>query len=412
MKIKSNTIFLLSILSILFLFGWGASAYGLSSNAINEVISAYRQYKEIDKLSISVPTVIEIPFEEEFLERFDFAVLDLTTNSFEPHLFKRETFVNQIPVSIKANVSEDRTRNMIDDDPETYAEFSLPETKRGQAQIVLTSPNPITSSVLTVLLDNHVALPNSIEITAKVEGEEKIIVASRKMTQNTIRFPKTTADRWTITFAYSQPLRITELRLIQENATKTTSNGLRFLAQPNHSYRVYFNPDRQTYPPVGEAGNLASDKDVVRIAPVVPHNNPHYTIADIDEDGVADINDNCVSVSNSDQEDVNSNGRGDACDDFDKDGIMNSKDNCPNHPNRNQADEDGDEIGDACDKKESRITERYKWLPWIGIAFAALVLVILFALTTKSLREQKRTKNKDLYSDQEDQEPDKQDEEQ
>jgi len=104
----------------------------------------------------------------------------------------------------------------------------------------------------------------------------------------------------------------------------------------------------------------------------------------VDSDGVPDIRDNCVSVSNSDQQDINNNGRGDACDDFDQDGIINSKDNCPDNPNRDQRDTDSDGVGDVCDKEESRITERYPWIPWVGIGFAAVVLIVLLVLTARA----------------------------
>jgi len=116
---------------------------------------------------------------------------------------------------------------------------------------------------------------------------------------------------------------------------------------------------------------------------LVPQANPRYVAADIDEDGVPDRLDNCVSVSNADQADVNGNGRGDSCDDFDRDGRINSLDNCPNQPNARQADVDSDGIGDVCDEEESRLTERYTWVPWVGIGFAIVVLIVLFTVTAR-----------------------------
>lgn len=374
------------ILSIFLTFGFiiTANAQGLQQSSISSVISAYRFYKDIDSISINVPTVVEIPFATDFIERFDFAILDKTINSFEPHYFKQETLVNEIQVSVSTIPNTGGANRMIDQDTRTYADFLLPENTQGQVRITLSSQSPITSSILTTLLDNNVALPTSVKIHAFVDGQNRIVVANRKMDQQTIRFPQTTSNRWQITFSYGQPLRISELRLNQDNATKSSNRAIRFLAQPSHSYRIYFDPDRSAKAPVGEAGNLASAQDVLIIPAVSSQSNPNYIIADVDSDGVPDTRDNCVSVSNSDQKDINNNGRGDVCDDFDQDGLINSKDNCPDNPNRDQRDTDSDSIGDVCDKQESRITEHYPWIPWVGIGFAAIVLIVLFVLTARA----------------------------
>lgn len=346
------------------------------------LISAFRLYKDFDNIPIKVPAVVEIPF-NDFIERFDFAVFDKTSNSFEPYYFKQKIIVAEIPVSINTIPSNSKANLIIDKNTNTYVDFFLPENGQGQVKIILTSSKPITSSGLTLLLDNNVALPSSIEIKAVIDDQERIIVANRKMDGQSIYFPKTTSDKWQITFNYSQPLRISELYLHQDNVIKSNVNAIRFLAQPGHSYRIYFNPDRPVNIKVGESGNLASAVDVLTIQPTESYNNPYYVIADVDNDGVPDIKDNCVFVSNPDQQDLNNNGRGDACDDFDQDGIINTQDNCPNNPNRNQIDSDGDGIGDACDPEESRLTERFPWIPWLGIGFTAIVIVILFILTLK-----------------------------
>jgi len=386
------------LLSLLLIFSYtiAANAQGTQQQGvISSVISAFRVYKDVDNVSINAPTVIEVPFAADFIERFDFAVLDKTTNAFEPHYFKQETLVNEVPVSVSTVPNTGSANRMIDRDTRTYTDFILPDNAQGQAQITLSSASPITSSILTVLLDNNVALPTTVEIRALVDGQNRIVVASRKMDQQTIRFPKTTSNRWIIAFTFGQPLRISELRLNQGNATKSNNRAIRFLAQPAHSYRIYFDPDRSTRIKTGELPNLKDDKGVVKlgVAPSAP--NPSYVRADVDKDGIPDTLDNCVNVANPLQEDVDRNGRGDACDDFDRDGRINSKDNCPNDPNRDQKDKDSDGIGDVCDKEESRITERFPWIPWLGIGFAVLVLVVLFSMTMRSMRSSNVSRNEE-----------------
>jgi hypothetical protein len=59
--------------------------------------------------------------------------------------------------------------------------------------------------------------------------------------------------------------------------------------------------------------------------------------ADIDGDGVRNLDDNCPETANADQEDADGDGLGDACD------------NCPNDANEDQVDSDLDGTGDVCD---------------------------------------------------------------
>ncbi|MDD5751649.1 MAG: thrombospondin type 3 repeat-containing protein [Candidatus Peribacteraceae bacterium] len=347
-----------------------------------QIINAYRSYKDVGALTISVPTVIEVPFQEDAMERFDFAVLNQNTNTFEPSFFRQEA----VKSALTASANTASAQAMLDNDPLTYAAFELPENAMGQARIVLSSTEPATSSSLFLQVDNHVALPYTAEVRALVGNEEKILLTNIRMFGPVLLFPRTQSQKWILNFTYAQPLRITELRLNQES-TAQSIRALRFLAQPGQSYRIYFDPDRRADPKTGEAGNLASAKDILPVSASAAQRNSTYSIADVDGDGVPDIQDNCVTLANADQMDANGNGRGDACDDFDQDSIPNNKDNCPNLPNRDQKDTDGDGMGDVCDSEESRVTERLPWLPWAGMGAAAVVLVALFALTVRSARK-------------------------
>jgi len=348
-----------------------------------DVSSAYRKYQEMNSIKIKVPTVVQIPFNQESLEYFSFAILDKTTNSFEPYYFRQETF--GIPVELTAEGDTLSAKKMVDENLDTYTQFDLPDDSQGEMEILLSTREKVTSSALAVLLDDYVALPNSIEIKARQgDGRNVIVVARRKMNEQTIRFPKTTSDRWTIRLTFGQLLRIRELRLVQDGVKESSLSYLRFLAQPDHAYRIYFDSDRWSLPHVGEAGDLILDRDVLRVDPTEKLDNPAYQMADSDGDSFPDIRDNCVLFSNPYQEDLDDNGRGDVCDDFDKDGVLNMKDNCPNLPNFDQRDSDGDNLGDVCDGIESRFTERHKWVPWAGIGFAAIVLLVLFVYTAKS----------------------------
>ena len=86
----------------------------------------------------------------------------------------------------------------------------------------------------------------------------------------------------------------------------------------------------------------------------VPALDGSTNVFDTDGDGVYDPVDNCVSVANADQANLDGDSQGDACDpDDDNDLRPDETDNCPHVPNVSQVDYDGDGIGNACDEIET-----------------------------------------------------------
>jgi Thrombospondin type 3 repeat len=383
-----------SIIVSIFLLGNVTTVSALSKDEVLDITSAYRSHISFVVPKIAVPTVVEVPFDREYIERPDFLVLDITTSSFEPSYLRP---ANSIPEYLYAEVlgaRQDASPALVDRDRNTYAEFPA-SGKLETVAIRVVSQRPIRSSALTLDLPENVALPRTVAIRAVQSGLPSIVVAQQAMSNTTVRFPETFASEWEIVFTYLQPLRIGEIRLENRDVLQS-GRALRFLAQPEHEYRIYLNPDRSVDPVMSEAGNYTADKGVLVLSQLMrltTEENQWHKPADTDGDRIPDVLDNCLASSNPEQTDVNANGLGDVCEDFDRDSISNEKDNCPDIPNVRQLDDDGDSIGNECDEEESRITEKYIWIPWAGLGFAVIVLVVLSVLTAQHLRttEQKGT---------------------
>jgi len=224
------------------------------------------------------------------------------------------------------------------------------------------------------------AIGFNIRLTKILSG---LLVDQPLTSSNTTVFPQTTAQNWRVTFSYSQPLRIAEIGLDLSPGSTVEQATLRFLAQPNKSYRIFSDPAYfvDTNRTESVLFNNISNQTTRTLPPA--QQSPFFQERDWDGDGVLDTNDNCQYHPNPTQQDENSNSKGDACEDFDGDNVVNSEDNCPDEPNRNQQDTDADGIGDQCDPDESRLTEKYAWLPWTGIVLGFGIVLGLLKITMR-----------------------------
>ena len=136
--------------------------------------------------------------------------------------------------------------------------------------------------------------------------------------------------------------------LVAAGATDTDSDGFGDGADtcPRNWNPAQRNTDGDT---MGDACDSDDDNDMVLDDDEIPDCE---LLADCDDDGTQDNEDNCPIVANENQQNTDeADDGGDACDpDDDNDGINDDiPDNCPFIPNMDQLDNDTDEEGDACD---------------------------------------------------------------
>lgn len=355
----------------------------------SDIRASFRSVATLETSALVVPSMVEIAVPPTVTKNTHVGILDVTKDTFVPYeLFQQDSY--EVPVRVTTFTAVDGSLrgdpSMLSDyNHETTVDFLLPEpgiliesgAPVGAVTLQYTFDQPITSSQLQMSLDQYAVVPTRVSINAVVNGSRQRVVATISPKTNTISFPELTSDSWEVKLEYTQPLRFTELSFVNKNVVAETAQ-IRFLAQPNSVYQLYYDPEVIISQEVGERPNLFGNKDIVIGTLRDMRANPQYRPADQDKDGVIDQNDNCPGTINADQADIDTNGRGDVCDDYDRDGVINTVDNCINAPNYNQDDIDRDGIGDTCDPEESRVTEKYPVIVWIALGVAVLIFVGLF----------------------------------
>lgn len=389
--LKGNTSILAAFV-IVFCFGVLTVTHAKERNAQEKPampdVSAYTLVQKNVTPSLQVATVVELPLNIQY-GRKDFEVVDTVKHIAVPYLYTEDIRTQASYPTVSSEVSILNVQKLSDGNVDDFVDIDVQtDTVETTAELGFEYARPITSTSFSAFLQEFSQLPRTISISVLNNNTEKVIVAQTQMMGETMNFPETTSSTWIVRFTLIQPLRMSEVVFSDSNAERTRAQNIRFLAQPNTMYEVYAAPDRFVMNSTSESGSLQDDTDVRKLDKGVFEKNPAYKQADVDEDGILDVNDNCVRIANADQQDVNANKVGDVCEDFDKDGIINNLDNCKSLPNYAQIDADNDGMGDACDSEESRITEKYQWLPWLAITAVVLVVLGLFA---SAIRREKQS---------------------
>lgn len=352
----------------------------------------YKQTVSVPE-EVVVPTVIEVPVGTLMLKNTQ-AVVQGLRGEFRETYYTKKIEYPKVPIIVKLEDDGRVLPALFDDEIETFTTFDFIDGATNRVSLLLSPQSgEVSASEIRITLGEYAALPETVRVVAVSAGggvaefeESVVLVAERPLADTSIRFPEATFSTVRVEFLLSQPLRLSEIKLIP-NVAPIVTQGIRFLAQPNEIYTLYLEPDRTFGTLPRGSADLSRVRDVMRIPEQAFMSNPAYIPKDTDGDGIPDIWDNCPTVYNPDQKDIDRNGVGDVCDDFDRDGVPNHEDNCPNTPNPDQRDTDRDGVGDACDTDENRFTERNPWVLWVGMGTATVTLIGLLVLSTKGRRK-------------------------
>ncbi|MFM2414834.1 MAG: hypothetical protein RI911_527 [Candidatus Parcubacteria bacterium] len=346
-----------------------------STATAQSVHSVFRDIAQIRVPSLKVPTVIEVPLVGPARdEHMTLAIERIggTGGLFEPLQFQYGDIKKRI---LHAEVYNAPEPVLTDGLSQTFKDFEVNgQPVNTTIRLELDTAERIHGVQLQFA--EFSPRPTKIQISTAADlGLEGQMLLTIPYSGDAINFPERILQQVFITVTHEQTLRLTDITLLPNDSVREVT-GVRFLAQPGAKYRMFSNPDRYVSIPTSEMPYMQGGD--IRLAQLeVASKNERFIPADTDSDGITDVQDNCASVANPLQEDIDSNGVGDACDDFDRDGYMQLQDNCPLITNRDQQDSDGDKIGDACDAEESRFSEQYPWLPWAGMGLVVLVLLAM-----------------------------------
>ena len=338
-------------------------------------LSLYKNLRPIDTAVVNQPTITEV---KGLPYGVSYVLLDDKGNSVPSQSQTIRTSKVIPPVSVEACTSTCKDApSLADGDERTTFDFPISSSGAQKGKITITYAKPLVTDSLMFRTTRDSYVPTAFTLT--IDGKRTL----NTLSGTSARFPRMEATKVEIEFEYNQPIRFTEVG-VGSVTEEVVSNSLRFVYQPGAQYVLYFDSPSGGESIPGPSINLFAKEPLLVASLGVVSKNPAYKERDTDVDDVPDSVDNCPMQANKDQKDSNNDGVGDVCDDYDYDGVMTYRDNCPAIVNPDQRDTDKDGMGDACDNEESRLTEKYTWVPWVVFA---LVFIAVLGMGYEVLRK-------------------------
>ncbi|MEI7652843.1 MAG: thrombospondin type 3 repeat-containing protein [bacterium] len=355
------------------------------------VTKPFRQYSPITLPSLPPTSAIVRVYSSLIDQHAPWIIVDETDEKLARFNLLSETQHTPRPsytISSSAPIDTTKLKWLGDHFADTY--ISIEKTDRSRVVTTFTYHYEEPQTVRSFLFVAKEPFDVQVTVLYDVKGEQKYALVDHHYESpfGSFEVPLFSSSDWRIEIAHTEPLQIMELEPVTTRELNSSEYFGAFAAEPGHTYGFYIDHESPSDRVYSYDSNITFARDPRYDAhPLKLTANPHFVTADQDGDGIPNSRDNCISISNPTQEDINGNGKGDACDDHDLDGVMNPYDNCIDKYNPDQKDTDGDKLGDACDGQESRFTERYPWLPWVGI-LVGFGTVIGIHLTTQKKKNQ------------------------
>lgn len=310
-----------------------AIAYPIYLSEMNTraVIENFRLQGEVtttDTPPVSGRVSVEISDVSPNLSSQTMAVYDIQRNRFESFTSKDTRGEFKVGIQdIRTNPVVDNPSALFDDRQETFASFEVTRGETNQAEIQITTEEPLSVAWMQTSLAQGVTSPNTIEIVAEVDGQERIVLAETRFDFR-VNFPETRSDSWTIRYTYTQPLRINNILLDEMVVPTLMSQEIEFVALPNTTYQILADPQTSRAVPT-QAAHTDYTEEPQKLVLDAWDNNPAYEAREA-----------LLSAERSTSQEVDSE---------------------PSYP----------------------LVARYPWLPWVGIGAVALTLAGLFAVVIK-----------------------------